>query len=145
MAPCPPSSSSRTTTRIFGGVLTALLSAEGYTVLSAANGGDALIIAERERPDLILSDVLMPNRSGFELAVAVRAWEDGHGPPILLMSTEPPPRLPERTGFIRKPFDIDRLLRAVDRLFRDAPPAVEPPCPVPSGRFSGPFTVLTLR
>src|SRR5258708_2202940 len=87
-------------------MVTALLEDEGYTVLRARDGAEALALAVTERPDLILADVMMPRLTGVELAWRLRAGVDGTGPPIILLSAvHVPPDLPERTVFVPKPFD----------------------------------------
>jgi two-component system sensor histidine kinase/response regulator len=99
-------------------MLAALFEDEGYRVLRAHDGLEALTLAEREHPDLVLSDVLMPRLSGIELVRRLRHDEDGTGPPVILLSAVPPPRsLPERTTFVAKPFDIVQLLGVVTALF----------------------------
>jgi DNA-binding response OmpR family regulator len=96
--------------------LVLLLEREGHTVLRAGDGEQALALAEREHPDLIISDIMMPRLSGLDLAAELRARENGHGPPILLLSAVGPGALPERTRFLPKPFDMNALLRAVASL-----------------------------
>ena len=91
-----------------------LLEDEGYRVLRAKNGAEALALAETKRPDLVVSAVMMPLLSGLELARELRDRENGYGPPIILCSAVPPPGdLPERTVFLAKPFDIEQLTRLV--------------------------------
>jgi two-component system sensor histidine kinase/response regulator len=98
-------------------VIAILLEDEGYRVLRAKNGAEALALAEGERPDLVLSDVMMPLLSGLELARELRNRENGYGPPIILCSAVPPPRdLPARTVFVAKPFDIEALTATVHTL-----------------------------
>jgi CheY-like chemotaxis protein len=53
----------------------ARLQAEGYTIVSAKDGEDALVIAKKEEPDLIISDVMMPRVSGFEMLDILRNTE----------------------------------------------------------------------
>ena len=53
----------------------ARLQAEGYTIVTAKNGEEALVIAKQDRPDLIISDVMMPNISGFEMLDILRNTE----------------------------------------------------------------------
>src|ERR1700741_3824048 len=50
----------------------ARLQAEGYTIVSARDGEEALVVAKAEKPDLILSDVMMPKISGFEMLDILR-------------------------------------------------------------------------
>jgi two-component system sensor histidine kinase/response regulator len=98
-------------------IIAVLLEDEGYRVLRASNGAEALALAEGERPDLVLSDVMMPLLSGLDLAHQLRDRENGYGPPIILCSAVPPPRdLPERTVFVPKPFDLEHLIAVVGSL-----------------------------
>ncbi|MGK5048067.1 EAL domain-containing protein [Janthinobacterium sp. GB4P2] len=53
--------------------LTALLGYGGHRLLAAANGADALEVLRTERPDLIISDILMPNMDGYEFVTRVHA------------------------------------------------------------------------
>ena len=50
----------------------ARLQAEGYTIVSAMDGEEALVVAKKENPDLIISDVMMPRISGFEMLDILR-------------------------------------------------------------------------
>lgn len=50
----------------------ARLQAEGYTIISAKDGEEALVVAKKEKPDLIISDVMMPRISGFEMLDILR-------------------------------------------------------------------------
>jgi len=52
------------------------LQAEGYDTLSAGDGEEALVIATKEKPDLIIADVMMPKLSGFEMLETLRAAPD---------------------------------------------------------------------
>ena len=49
------------------------IAAEGYEIVSAGDGEEALAVAVREKPDLILSDVMMPKISGFDMLDILRA------------------------------------------------------------------------
>ena len=53
----------------------ARLQAEGYTIVTAHDGEEALTVAKNERPDLIISDVMMPKISGFEMLDILRNTE----------------------------------------------------------------------
>src|SRR6201997_5562678 len=50
----------------------ARLQAEGYTIVTARDGEEALVVAKAEKPDLIISDVMMPKISGFEMLDILR-------------------------------------------------------------------------
>lgn len=53
----------------------ARLQAEGYTIVAAQDGEEALVVAKREKPDLVISDVMMPRISGFEMLDILRNTE----------------------------------------------------------------------
>ena len=63
-----------------------LMKREGHEVLLARDGDEALAAILRERPDLVLLDVMMPGRSGFDVCQAVRADESLAGVKILLLT-----------------------------------------------------------
>jgi signal transduction histidine kinase/DNA-binding response OmpR family regulator len=65
---------------------TRLLRARGWTVATASDGGEALEIARRNPPDLVLSDVMMPTLDGFGLLRALRADERTKMTPVILLS-----------------------------------------------------------
>lgn len=63
-----------------------LLKREGYTVVIAKNGQEALDAIAAERPDLVLLDVMMPIKTGFEVCQEVRANEALQGTRILMLT-----------------------------------------------------------
>ena len=65
-----------------------LLQREGYTVLVARDGQEALDTIVRERPALVLLDVMMPHKSGFEVCQAVRANESVQTTKILMLTAK---------------------------------------------------------
>jgi len=54
----------------------ARLQAEGYAIVTAKDGEEALVVAKTEKPDLIISDVMMPRISGFEMLDILRNTEE---------------------------------------------------------------------
>ena len=54
----------------------ARLTAEGYDIVTAQNGEDALVVAKQNHPDLIISDVMMPRISGFEMLDILRNTDE---------------------------------------------------------------------
>src|ERR1043165_3808789 len=67
-------------------LLTAILSAQGYHVLRAGDGEEAVEIVKRENPDLVLSDVRMPKCDGFDLCRALKSSPETRLTPIVLMT-----------------------------------------------------------
>jgi DNA-binding response OmpR family regulator len=65
-----------------------LMKREGYTVLVARDGQEALDMIERERPELVLLDVMMPKKSGLEVCQAVRASEELQATKILMLTAK---------------------------------------------------------
>jgi CheY-like chemotaxis protein len=84
-------------------------------VLEAANGDDALDVAIREKPALILLDVMMPGLSGYEVCRTVKSKADLAGTHIIMLTAADSPedrKLAEAAGadgFILKPYDITVL------------------------------------
>ncbi len=65
-----------------------LLRREGYTVLIARDGQEALDTITRDKPDLVLLDVMMPKKTGFEVCQEVRAVESLQGVKILMLTAK---------------------------------------------------------
>ena len=104
--------------------LAGILEDEGYRVLTAANGREALARLGETRPDLLVLDVMMPIMGGRELLQRLRASEEWRTLPVLMMSAVPREVLERQEGgtrlacddFVEKPFDLHHLLATVDRL-----------------------------
>lgn len=96
-----------------------LLSGEGYAVIAAENGSEAIRHAIESRPSLVLMDLMMPVVSGAEAANALRANPLTTTTPIVAMSAGRNISLlgdsVPADEFLSKPFDIDRVLEAVAR------------------------------
>ena len=65
-----------------------LLKREGYTVVIARDGQEALDAIAREHPDLVLLDVMMPKKTGFEVCQEVRANDSLHATMILMLTAK---------------------------------------------------------
>lgn len=104
-------------------MLGAVLSAEGYSVRVAPDGGLALEMVEAELPSLVLLDMRMPVVDGREFALRLR--DRGLAIPIIVMTAGRDAwRSAEEVradAVLAKPFEIDELLVKVAR-FRDRPP-----------------------
>jgi DNA-binding response OmpR family regulator len=88
-----------------------LLQEQGYVVRRAYDGITALQLIERELPDLVVTDVMMPRLDGLALFNEIRTRTATL--PVILMSAAVTPRKIDAT-FVPKPFDIDTLLDIVD-------------------------------
>ncbi|HEV8669319.1 MAG TPA: response regulator [Candidatus Limnocylindria bacterium] len=97
--------------------VTAILSGEGYEVVSAASGHEALAAVARKQPIVILLDMRMPVMDGWAVARALR--EQGLSVPIVVMTAaESAKRWADEVGaegYLAKPFGLDDLLEAVER------------------------------
>ncbi|WP_167784743.1 response regulator [Ramlibacter rhizophilus] len=96
----------------------AVLELEGYEATSARNGRQALEVLEQVRPDLLLTDVMMPYVSGYDLVEAVRKRPQGKDLPVVIMSAVEPELHPHGAWdeVMQKPFTLDGLLEVVGKL-----------------------------
>lgn len=97
------------------------LEANGYEVLIARDGNQGLAMAEREDPDLVILDMMMPKRSGFLVLEKLRRTRRIPMRVIMVTANEGSRHkaYAEMLGvddYIRKPFAMDRLLESVHRL-----------------------------
>ena len=100
------------------GLLEMVLTDEGHRVLTAANGRQGLErLAEGPRPDLVISDYMMPVLDGAGLLRAMRESEAQRDIPCIVMSSMPEANVRERidgyVAFVRKPFDLDAIVQLV--------------------------------
>jgi putative two-component system response regulator len=92
-----------------------LLSAHGYTVLTAQDGEEAIDVAVRERPDIVLTDVRMPKKDGFEVCRELRSRDATRLTPVILVtgSAETDDKIRAidagASEFLSKPIDISEL------------------------------------
>ena len=106
-------------------ICTTWLTLEGYDVIEAANGQDALALALTARPQVVLLDLSMPVLDGFGLAAALRADERTRELPLVVLTGETGPRVTQSvfemgaTGFFTKPFDPGEVAAFVRTLVAD--------------------------
>jgi CheY-like chemotaxis protein len=100
--------------RAIAAVLADLLIEEGYAGRFVCSGQDALTQIAQERPELVLSDVSMPEIDGLTLIRRLR--EEGDQTPVVLMSGVYPEIDLPGVQFLPKPFDFQDLLRVVEQL-----------------------------
>ncbi|MEQ8846231.1 response regulator [Botrimarina sp.] len=98
------------------------LEANGLEVLVARDGNQGLALTEREDPDLVILDMMMPKRSGFLVLERLRRTKDDKSPPVIMITANEGNRhkaYAEMLGvddYLRKPFPMDRLIDSVKRL-----------------------------
>ncbi|MAD79620.1 MAG: response regulator transcription factor [Pirellulaceae bacterium] len=97
------------------------LNAKGFETLIARDGNQGLAMAERDDPDLVILDMMMPKRSGFLVLEKLRRTHPVPVRVIMITANEGSRHkaYAEMLGvddYIRKPFGMDRLLDSVERL-----------------------------
>jgi len=105
-------------------LLADLLTVRGYEVVTAASGREALAKIERERPDLVLLDVVMPEMSGYEVCHKIREFPETRILPVVMVTALDPAE--ERIkgieagadDFLTKPINQAELLARVKSLLR---------------------------
>ena len=98
-----------------------MLEVEGFECLTAYNGEDALNLAKREMPDLLILDVMMPKINGYKISRLLKYDNKYKNIPILMItarSQEEDKIIGEETGadeYITKPFDLDVVVKTVEK------------------------------
>lgn len=119
-------------------MLRASLRTSGYFVEIAANGREALIQFEAHRPDMIITDLSMPEMDGVQLTREVRSRAST---PILVLSVRDTDVMKVTAldegadDYITKPFSMPELLARVRAQLRRVPESVEPPAVSEAGPF----------
>jgi two-component system OmpR family response regulator len=110
-------------------LLGAALRFEGFTVETAATGGDAMTMAERGRHDLVLLDVMLPDVDGTEVCRRMRA--QGNRTPVLFLTARDGTE--DKVGgltaggddYVTKPFSLDELVARIHAVLRRTSPTRE--------------------
>jgi DNA-binding response OmpR family regulator len=97
------------------------LESKGFQIFIARDGNQGLAMAERENPDLVILDMMMPKRSGFLVLEKLRRTREAPVRVIMITANEGSRHkaYAEMLGvddYIRKPFAMDKLVDAVQRL-----------------------------
>ena len=98
------------------------LEVEGFDVVAAHNGEEAVALAEAESPDLVILDIMMPRMDGYETVERLKANEATRGIPVVFLSAKAQSSDIERgktygvEEYLTKPFDPTDLIEVVERL-----------------------------
>jgi CheY-like chemotaxis protein len=122
----------------------ARLQAEGYTIVSAADGEEALVVAKAEKPDLIISDVMMPKISGFEMLDILRNTDELKATKVIMLTAlgqsddqQRADRLGADRYLVKSQVTLEDIVRVTHELLGDggvsSTPAADPaPTPDPA-------------
>jgi DNA-binding response OmpR family regulator len=109
------------------------LAAEGYEIVSVGDGEEALTVAIKERPDLIISDVMMPKISGFDMLDILRATPETKDLKVIMMtalSSDDQRARGEALGadryLVKSQVGIEDVVRTVHEVLGDTPGAIAP-------------------
>ena len=104
------------------------IAAEGYEVVSAGDGEEALAMAVREKPDLILSDVMMPKISGFDMLDILRSTPETANIKVVMMtalSADDQRARGERLGadryLVKSQVGIEDVVNVIHEILADKP------------------------
>ena len=101
--------------------LVRLLTAEGYQVITAANGDEGIRRARADRPDLVICDILMPLVDGYGVLATLRSQPETAATPFIFLTASADKDDLERglqsgaNDYVTKPFKIADLLAAIKR------------------------------
>jgi two-component system sensor histidine kinase/response regulator len=128
-------------------ILSEVVSGLGHRVLRAHDGEEALTLARSHGPDLVITDFMMPRKSGIDLIRGLRASGGLACTPVILISAATPRAAAEATRFLSKPVQLDTLEDEIGKLLADKrpqpmlaePTAVPVVVPVPAGQRPEPL------
>jgi two-component system OmpR family response regulator len=107
-------------------VLAMFFDLEGYNVIHAGNGREALALLSGHQPDLILLDLMMPEVAGEDVVKTLRATNGGPRIPIVIFTAadgrEAELMAAGADAYITKPFSLDGLSEVVHEAIRQASP-----------------------
>jgi len=123
------------------------LEGRGLQVLAAASGAEAIQLIDRDRPDVVICDVVLPDKDGYQICQYVRAHPAVGATPFLLISGIDNGTVQARAAEVRsdevmfKPFGVDDLVRKIDALLAKRPNGAKPSASAPAPAAVKPLIV----
>src|SRR5579884_2176352 len=109
----------------------ARLQAEGYEIVSAKDGEEALAVAKAEKPDLVISDIMMPKISGFEMLDILRNTNDLKNIKVIMLTAlgqnddqQRADKLGADRYLVKSQVTLEDIVRAAHDLLGDVPPKI---------------------
>jgi len=132
----------------------ARLQAEGYQIVTAKDGEEALVVGKAEKPDLIISDVMMPKISGFEMLDIMRNTEGLKDVKVIMLTAlgqsddqQRADKLGADRYLVKSQVTLEDIVKVAQELLGGAastaaaaPPASEPPAAEPTTEPAAPAT-----
>lgn len=115
-------------------LLDTTLTFKGYRVVTAHNGREGMELIQKEHPQIVITDIMMPQLDGFGLVHRLRIDPGTRDIPVVFITATYVSRADQEfalnigaTRFIQKPVDLDRFLAIIEELLAQGPlPAIEP-------------------
>jgi DNA-binding response OmpR family regulator len=101
------------------------LKASGYEIISAQDGVQAVSIAHKEKPDMIILDIKMPAQDGYTVYENLKMAASTNLIPIIFLTALPPQEVEKKVkklgadGYISKPFEAEDILKKIKELMPD--------------------------
>jgi len=107
--------------------------AGGYRVLTASDGNEAIEIAARQKPDLIVLDIILPKKNGFQVCRILKGLPETRGIKVVLLSSKSHEmdilwgKRQGADGYLTKPFESEQLLACIESALQaESAPLVVP-------------------
>lgn len=100
-----------------------ILKSQGFTVETAKDGIDAMVMVKKDKPDLIVLDIMMPELNGYDVLRALKFTDDFKDIPVLLLTAreqELDKRIGDMMGidYLQKPVHRESFLEKINKMFR---------------------------
>ena len=110
-------------------IVRTILEGKGYNVMSAYSGAELLSTLEKDKPDLVVLDIMMPQMDGLEVLTRMKAAPDTASIPVILLTAKV--QYEDVLGgyklgadyYITKPFTSTQLINGINLLLGEAKPA----------------------